>query len=65
MPKDDKLLQELTEMRWRVLPTGKVAIEEKDALRVRIGRSPDRADALAMALARERRPHATVFAVAV
>jgi hypothetical protein len=31
--------------------TGKVQIEPKDELRARIGRSPDRVDALAMAFA--------------
>lgn len=36
---------------WEVNSTGKVQIEAKDELRSRIGRSPDRADAAAMAFA--------------
>jgi hypothetical protein len=36
-------------MKWKVNSTGKVQIEPKDDLRARIGRSPDRADALARA----------------
>ena len=49
MPKDDALWEELCTLMWKVNSTGKVQIEAKDEFRARLGRSPDRADALAMA----------------
>jgi hypothetical protein len=51
LPRDEKLFDELAATRWKVNSTGKVQIEPKDDLRARIGRSPDRADAAAMAFA--------------
>ena len=45
VPRDEKLLDELTSMRWKVDSRGAVRIEPKDALRARIGRSPDRSAA--------------------
>lgn len=56
LPVDERLDQELCEMRWQVTPLGRIKIEEKDALRSRLGRSPDRADALSMAVALEIGP---------
>jgi hypothetical protein len=35
-------------MRWSIGLDGRIVIESKDELRARIGRSPDRADAVAM-----------------
>lgn len=49
MPKDDALWEELCGLMWKVNSSGKVQIEAKDEFRARLGRSPDRADALAMA----------------
>ena len=51
---------QLTATRWKVNSAGKVAIEGKDALRERLGRSPDRADAVAMALGLELTATCTV-----
>jgi phage terminase large subunit len=48
LPVDELLWDELTAMRWRTNSQGKIQIEPKDELRKRLGRSPDRADALAM-----------------
>lgn len=48
LPRDDQLWDELTALRWSVDSQGRVALEAKDALRDRIGRSPDKADAVAM-----------------
>jgi len=48
VPRNEKLLDELCSMRWKVDSRGAVRIEPKDALRTRIGRSPDRSDALAI-----------------
>jgi hypothetical protein len=56
LPRDsaDRIADELTALRWNVLPSGKLALEPKDDLRARIGRSPDVSDALSMSLAIER-----------
>jgi hypothetical protein len=42
-------------MDWIQGPDGKVQIKSKDELRARIGRSPDRADAVAMLFATDNR----------
>ena len=42
----------LVAIRWRPTSEGKVQIEAKDDLKKRLGRSPDRADAVTMALYR-------------
>jgi hypothetical protein len=52
LPPDEKLADELCAMRWSIGLDGKVQIEAKNELRARIGRSPDRADAVAMAFRR-------------
>ena len=49
-PQDEKLIEELLALRWREVG-GKIQLEPKDRLKSRLGRSPDRADALAMAFA--------------
>lgn len=49
LPRDEKLFDELAGMQWRVNSSGKIQIEAKDDMRARLGRSPDRADAVAMA----------------
>lgn len=48
MSRDEALFEELLALRWRPTPQGKVQLERKDDLRSRLGRSPDRADAVAM-----------------
>ena len=48
LPVDEKLADELCSMRWSIGLDGKVQLESKDELRTRLGRSPDRADAVAM-----------------
>jgi hypothetical protein len=47
LPKNDKLLQEATEVKWRFQSDGKIIIEPKEDLKKRIGRSPDYFDSLA------------------
>ena len=49
LPPDEKLFDELLQIKARANSVGKVLLESKDDLRARLGRSPDRADALAMA----------------
>lgn len=49
LPEDTKLFDELAGTQWRVNSAGKIQLESKDDTRARLGRSPDRADAVAMA----------------
>jgi hypothetical protein len=47
--KDDPLLaEELAAIRYRFNPGGRIQIESKDEMKRRLGRSPDRADMLAL-----------------
>jgi len=48
LPPDDELTQELTEIHWTVQSNGKIKIEPKEDIKKRIGRSPDKADAVAL-----------------
>jgi hypothetical protein len=50
LPYDELLFDELTTIRWRPNSAGRIQIEQKDRLKQRLGRSPDRADAVAMAM---------------
>ena len=47
LPPDDSLTEELTDTHWKFQSNGSIIIEKKDDIKARIGRSPDRADALA------------------
>jgi len=49
LPPDPYLKQEMTAIRWKVGAGGKVQIEDKADIKQRIGRSPDRSDAVIMA----------------
>ena len=46
LPLDDELTQELTETKWVFMSNGKIKIEPKEDIKKRLGRSPDKADAL-------------------
>ncbi|MFH1547385.1 MAG: hypothetical protein ABIC57_02775 [bacterium] len=46
---DQNLINELSQLKYDFLSTGKIRIESKEDIKKRIGRSPDRADALALA----------------
>lgn len=48
VPDDEGLFEELLAHRWEVNSSGKILIERKELIRGRLGRSPDRADALSM-----------------
>lgn len=50
LPKDDALVDELLAVRWRPTPEGRIRIEEKAVIRSLLGKSPDRADAVSMAV---------------
>jgi len=47
LPPDDKLTQELTEIRYKFQSNGRIQIEPKEEIKKRIRRSPDKSDALA------------------
>jgi hypothetical protein len=47
LPPDDELYQEMTETKWKFRSDGKIQIEDKEELRKRIKRSPDKFDSLA------------------
>ncbi|MXV16846.1 hypothetical protein GS398_16205 [Pedobacter sp. HMF7056] len=46
LPPDDELTQELSTTRYKFRSNGKIQIEEKDEIKKRIGRSPDKFDSL-------------------
>lgn len=50
-PKDEDLMAQLAAIKWRVSSSGKIVIEGKPELKKRLHRSPDDADALAIAFA--------------
>jgi phage terminase large subunit len=56
LPPDDLLLAELGALRWSEGGDGKITVEAKDTVRMRLGRSPDRADAVAMAFVDDGSP---------
>ena len=49
LPDDDELIADLSALRYRFDPQGRIVLESKDEVRSRLGRSPDRADAVALA----------------
>lgn len=61
MPHDELLWDELVATEWEVTQDGRVRIEPKEQLAQRLGRSPDRADAVAYAFAFEGVPTARSF----
>lgn len=51
IPPDDVLTQELTEPQWDTHSSGDIIIESKDAIKERLGRSPDRLDSILLTMA--------------
>ena len=51
LPPDEELIADLSAPRWKRTTTG-LLIEDKDTIRARIGRSPGKGDALALAFLR-------------
>ena len=47
LPPDTQLLEEATEIRWSFRSDGRILIEPKEDIKKRLGRSPDKFDALA------------------
>jgi len=54
LPPDDELKADLSNMRYSYRSNGAIIIEEKDEIKKRIGRSPDKGDALSMTFYPER-----------
>ena len=57
LPDDELLLGDLSAPKWKVLSGGKIQVESKDDIRVRLGRSTDDGDAVAMAFWLNSTPH--------
>ena len=49
-PEGDKLTDDLVSTQYRPTPTGKLAMVDKAEITQKLGRSPDRGDALSMSL---------------
>lgn len=49
IPDDDVLIGDLTAPRWKIDSGGRIQVEDKDAIRERLGRSPDHGDAVVLA----------------
>lgn len=55
LPPDDELTQELNEHRYELTSDASIQIEAKDKIKERLGRSPDKADSVAMTYFPEKR----------
>jgi hypothetical protein len=65
LPPDEGLAEEILATSWRPTSEGRVKIEAKDDIKSRLGRSPDKADSVVMAVAgevaRKRRPTGGIY----
>jgi len=50
LPRNETVAEELLATSWKLTPRGQRQIEPKEELRARLGRSPDLADSLSMAV---------------
>lgn len=48
LPKDDELMEELQAISYQYTETGKIKLQSKESIKEELGRSPDKADALAL-----------------
>lgn len=64
LPDDDQMIADLTAPLWKVQQGARIAIESKDEIKRRLGRSPDTGDAVVIAFSahREARPGEAVYA---
>ena len=51
LPEDDELLAELSSVKYKIDGRGAIQIESKEEMKKRLGRSPDKADAVVLAFA--------------
>jgi hypothetical protein len=56
LPDDEDLIADLSAITYEFDQRGRIRLEGKDEVRKRLGRSPDRADAVALALGPAGRP---------
>ncbi|MEO5859165.1 MAG: hypothetical protein ABIR33_09480 [Pyrinomonadaceae bacterium] len=61
LPPDNKLAADLTNIKFTYTSRGQIKLESKDDIKKRLGRSPDRGDALAILLAAVHQPKKVVF----
>ncbi len=59
LPRDDELLGDLSGIKYKYTSRGQIRVESKDEMKKRIKRSPDRADAVALAFADPNRGEAS------
>jgi hypothetical protein len=57
LPDDEMLLGDLSAPQWKILSGGKIAVESKDEIRKRLGRSTDDGDAVVQAYFPRSMPH--------
>lgn len=50
LPNDEEMIEELLSTRYKINSRGQIQIEPKEDIKARIGRSPDKADALAICM---------------
>jgi hypothetical protein len=62
LPDDEELLADLSALRYAFTQDGRILLESKDDVRKRLGRSPDRADAVALAFAKYAEPWSPMIA---
>lgn len=55
LPMDNELRADLAAPRWELKPGGRIKIEMKEEIRARLGRSPDKGDAVVLAFATGRK----------
>lgn len=56
LPDDDELLADLVAPKWKEVTGAKIQVEPKESVQARLGRSPDKGDALVMSAWPERPP---------
>lgn len=61
LPPDDHLIGDLTAPTWKYTSAGKIAVESKDDIRARLGRSTDYADAWGLAEYAKLHAHRSLF----
>lgn len=61
LPPDNKLAADLTNIKFGYTSRGQIKLEAKEDIKKRIGRSPDRGDALAIALAALNQPQRAIY----
>ena len=56
LPRDDELIQDLSDVRYKITSKGKIRMESKSDRKKRTGRSPDKGDAVALSVYARPKP---------